>query len=122
MNRAPLYAYAVTLFLGLLAAAAPANLPLESPSFFLALLISTAIFGGVGLLSGVLWPVGGWRWGFWVVAPGFLLVTLGLASSGELARFLGDDLPFLVTGFVGSSLGGAVGSKLRGAPPDSDGA
>lgn len=115
MSSPPRYAYAIAIFLGLLAAFAPANLPLESPSFTTALLISTAIFGVAGLLLGALWPGGGWRWGLWVVAPGLLLVTIGLISSGQFASFIGDDLPFLASGLVGACLGGAMGARLRGA-------
>lgn len=63
MNRQPRLASTIAVLLGLLAAFAPANLPLESPSFATAILISTAIFGAAGLLLGVLWPVGAWRWG-----------------------------------------------------------
>ena len=115
MSSLPRYAYAIAIFLGLLAAFAPANLPLESPSFTTALLVSTAIFGVAGLLLGALWPAGGWRWGLWVVAPGLLLVTIGLISSGEFASFFGDDLPFLAAGLVGACVGGAMGDRSRGA-------
>lgn len=122
MTRQPLYAYVVALFLGLVAAAAPANLPLASSSFAAALLISTAIFGVVGLLLAALWPGGGWRWGLWVVAPGMLLVTIGLITSGQFASFLTDDLPFLVSGLVAACLGGFIGARLRKpAPPASEG-
>ena len=113
MSRPPRYAYAIAVFLGLLAAFAPANLPLESPSFTTAILISTAIFGAAGLLIGILWPGGAWRWGLWVVAPGLLLVTIGLISSGEFASYLTDDLPFLASGLVAACLGGFIGARLR---------
>ena len=63
MNKQPRYAYAIAVLFGLLAAFAPANLPLESPSFATAILISTAIFGAAGLLAGVFWPGGAWRHG-----------------------------------------------------------
>ena len=113
MNRQPRYAYVIAVLLGLLAAAAPANLPLESPSFATAILISTAIFGAAGLLPGILWPGGAWRWGLWVVAPGLLLVTIGLISSGQFASFFGDDLPFLASGLIAACLGGFLGARLR---------
>ena len=113
MSRQPRYAYAIAVFLGLLAAFAPANLPLESPSFTTAILISTAIFGAAGLLIGILWPGGTWRWGLWVVAPGLLLVTIGLISSGEFASYFRDDLPFLASGLVAACLGGFLGARLR---------
>ena len=114
MSSPPRYAYAIAIFLGLLVASAPANLPLESPSFTTVLLISTAIFSVAGLLLGVLWPGGGWRWGLWVVAPGLLLVTIGLISSGQFASFIGDDVPFLAFGLVGACLGGVMGARSRG--------
>jgi hypothetical protein len=109
VTRSPRYPYPFAIFLGLLAAFVPANLPLESPPFITALLISTAIFGVAGLLCGVLWPATAWRWGVWIV-------TLGLITSGQLARFLGDVLPFLALGLVGSCLGGEMGSRLRQRP------
>jgi hypothetical protein len=114
MSRPPRFAYAIAIFLGLLAAFAPANLPLESPSFATALVISTVIFGVAGLLLGMVWPGGSWRWGLWVVAPGLLLVTVGVITSGEFASFFGDDLPYLALGLVGASLGGRIGARLRG--------
>ena len=113
MSRQPRYAYAIAVFLGLVAAAAPANLPLDSPSFATAILISTAIFGAVGLLLSILWPGGAWRWGLWVVAPGLLLVTIGLISTGQFTKFFGDDLPFLASGLVAACLGGVIGARLR---------
>ena len=113
MSRQPRYAYAIAVLLGLLAAFAPANLPLESPSFATAILISTAIFGAAGLLIGILWPGGAWRWGLWLVAPGLLLVTIGLISSGQFASFFKDDLPFLASGLVSACLGGGAGARLR---------
>lgn len=120
MTRSPRFAYVVAVFLGLVAAAAPANLPLESPQFATAVLISTAIFGAAGLLLGALWPGGGWRWGLWVVAPGFTLVTIGLVTSGQFAQFMNDDLPFLASGLAGACLGGLIGSRRRFAtsPPE----
>lgn len=48
MTTSPRFAPAVAIFLGLVAAFAPANLPLESPSFGLALTISAVIFGFMG--------------------------------------------------------------------------
>ncbi len=113
MSRQPRFAYAIAVLLGLLAAFAPANLPVESPSFATAILISTAIFGAAGLLIGTLWPGGAWRWGLWVVAPGLLLVTIGLISSGQFGSFFRDDLPFLASGLVAACLGGFVGARLR---------
>ncbi len=113
MSRQPRYAYAIAVLLGLLAAFAPANLPLESPSLSTALLISTAIFGAAGLLIGILWPGCAWRWGLWVVAPGLLLVTIGLISTGQFTSFFGDDLPFLASGLVAACLGGVIGARLR---------
>ncbi len=113
MSQQPRYANAIAVFFGLLAAFAPANLPLESPSFATAILISTAIFGAAGLLLGTLWPGGTWRWGLWVVAPGLLLVTIGLISSGQFGTFFGDDLPFLGSGLVAACLGGLIGARLR---------
>ena len=113
MSRQPRYAYAIAVFLGLVAAAAPANLPLDSPSFATAILLSTAIFGAVGLLLSILWPGGAWRWGLWVVAPGLLLVTIGLISTGQFTSFFGDDLPFLASGLVAACLGGVIGARLR---------
>ncbi len=122
MSRQPRFAYAIAVLLGLLAAFAPANLPLESPSFATAIVISTAIFGAAGLLIGVLWPGGAWRWGLWIVAPGFLLVTIGLISSGEFGSFFRDDLPFLASGLVAACLGGFIGARLRKpATPASEG-
>ena len=112
-QQQPRFAYAIAVLLGLFAAFAPANLPLESPSFTTALLLSTAIFGAAGILLGTLWPGGAWRWGLWVVAPGLLLVTIGLVSSGQLGSFLSDDLPFLASGLVGACLGGLIGARLR---------
>ena len=44
MTRQPRYAYAIAVLLGLLAAFAPANLPLESPSFVTAILIFNSHF------------------------------------------------------------------------------
>jgi len=122
MNRQPRYAYAIAVLLGLLAAFAPANLPLESPSFVTAILVSTVIFGAVGLLMGILWPGGAWRWGLWVVAPGLLLVTIGLISSGQFASFFRDDLSFLASGLVAACFGGFIGARLRKpATPASEG-
>ncbi len=112
MNRHPLYAYALAILLGLFAAFLPANLPMESPSFATALATSSVVFAVVGLLLGLIWPTGGGRWAFWVVAPGLLLVTLGLVTSGNVASFLGDDLPFLVCGLVGAGLGGTLGARM----------
>ncbi len=123
MSRQPRYAYAIAVFLGLVAAAAPANLPLESPSFATAILISTAIFGAAGLLMSILWPGGAWRWGLWVVAPGLLLVTIGLISSGQFGSFFRDDLPFLASGLVAACLGGFIVARMRKpATPASEGA
>lgn len=98
MTSQPSYAYVIAIFLGLLAAAAPAALPLESPSFTILLLISTAIFGVTGLL----------------------LVTIGVISSRQFETFFGDDSPFLASGLLGACLGGAIGARLRGAGQDSD--
>lgn len=50
-----------------------------------------------------------------MVAPGALLVTIGPISSGELASFLADDLPFLAFGLIAACLGGTIGARLRGA-------
>ena len=113
MKPPPRYAYPVAIFLGLLAAFAPANLPVESASPVTIFLASTAIFFVAGLLLGLIWPSGGWRWGMWVVAPGLLLVTIGLITSGEFASFFGDDLPYLVLGLAGACLGGRMGARLR---------
>ncbi len=122
MTRPPRFAYVAAVFLGVVAAAAPANLPLESPSFATAVVVSTAIFGFVGLLLGALWPGGAWRWGLWVVAPGFTLVTIGLITSGQFAQFMNDDLPFLASGLAGACLGGLIASRLRSgtSPLDND--
>ena len=114
MNRSPWYSHVLAVFLGLVSAAAPASLPIDYPSLAVALLVSTAIFGLAGLLCGTFWPVKGARWAGWIVAPGVLLVTFGLISSGELPRFLSDDLPFLAAGFAGSAMGALAGSRLRG--------
>lgn len=113
MNRPPLLAHATAVVLGLLAAFAPANLPLDSPSFATSLLISAVIFGTAGLLVGVVWPGGAWRWGLWIIGPGLVLVTIGLMFSGEVGRFLRDDLPFLVSGLLAAASGGWIGSRLR---------
>ena len=113
MNRSPRSAYVVAVILGLFAAFAPANLPLADPSFGLALLISSGIFGVLGFLLGVVWPNGRWRWGLWLIAPGLLLVTLGVISSRNFGRFFGDDLPFLVCGCIAAGLGGVLGARLR---------
>ena len=114
MKRTPRFAYGVALFLGLVAAFAPSTLPLQSSPLSVALLVSTAIFALAGLLCGVLWRAPGWRWGFWIVAPGLLLVTLGVISSGDWAGFLGDDLPYVATGFVGAALGATLGVRFGG--------
>ena len=122
MSRQPRYAYAIAVFLGLLAAFAPANLPLESPSFATAIVISTAIFGAAGLLIGILWPGGAWRWGLWVVAPVLLLLTISLISSRQFAYFFRDSLPFLASRLVAACLGGFIGARLRKpATPASEG-
>lgn len=118
MARSPWYAYAVAILLGLVAAAAPAALPLEYPSFAVALLVGAAIFGIAGLCCGALWSVGAARWGVWIVAPGLALVVVGLISSGEVAGFLTDDLPFLVAGFLGATAGAIAGGRLRGRASD----
>ena len=112
MDRPPLYAYVVPLLLGLIAAATPAMLPFAD-RFLLALLTSTAVFGAAGLICGLLWPALQWRWGLGVIAPGLLLVTGGLLTSGDYATFLADDLPFVITGLMGASIGAALGAALR---------
>ena len=119
MKRQPIYAYVVALFLGLLAAAAPSTLPLPSPSFVLALAVSTVIFGVTGLVLALLWPGGGWKWALWVVAPGTLLVTMGVIGDGDVYGFLTDDVPYLVLGLIGAAVGGRVGARMRssGSPP-----
>lgn len=114
MKRQPIVAYIVGVFLGLVAAFAPAGLGLHSSPFAVALLISAAIFGVAGLILGLVWPGGGWRWGAWVVLPGLLLVTLGVLTSGEWESFLGDDLPYIVAGLIAASLGAYVGARIRG--------
>ena len=118
MNRHPRYAIAVAIFLGLVAAALPASLP--SSSFAMALLISAAVFGCVGLILGRVWPGLGWKWGLWVIAPGLVLVVTGVLSSGEYESFFRDDLPFLAAGLVTASVAGLVGARLspgsRSAP------
>ncbi len=120
MKRPPRYAYPIAIVLGVLAAFTPANLPLDSSSIVAALLISTAIFGFAGLVLGTVWPSGGWVWGIWLVAPGFLLVTIGLIASGELGSFLGDDLPFLLLGLLGAGFGSGIGARLRGRTQPSE--
>lgn len=117
MMPTPRFAYVVAVFLGLVAAFAPANLPVQSSPFYVALLASSGIFALAGLLCGLLWRRPGWRWGVWIVAPGLLLVTLGVISSGDFGSFLGDDLPFVVTGFIGASLGAAIGARRRSGGP-----
>lgn len=112
MNRPPWFARVTAVLLGLLAAIAPSSLPLESAPIVTALLLSTVIFFAAGLVLGVLWP-SGWTWGLWVVAPGFLLTTLGLITDGGLQRYLTDDLPFLACGLVGASLGALAGARVR---------
>ena len=112
MIRTPRYAYVIAVLLGLFAAALPANLPLGSASLATAIFVSAAVFGAVGLFLGILWPNGAWRWGYWVVAPGLLLVVVGVLFSQEFGTFLRDDLPFLVSGFVATCLGGLIGARL----------
>lgn len=117
MSKPPRFAPVVAVFLGLVAAFAPANLPLESPSFAVALAISAVIFGIMGFVLGVVWRGVGWRWGLWVIAPGLALVTLGVISSRDFASFFTDDIPFLAVGFVTASLGATLGTRLRGPKP-----
>jgi hypothetical protein len=96
MDRPPLYAYVVLLLLGLIAAATPAMLPFAD-RFLLALLTSTAVFGVVGLICGLLRSGLRWRWGF----------------GGDYATFFADDLPFVIAGLLGASIGAALGAVLR---------
>lgn len=112
MSRPPAYAYVAALFLGLVAAAAPANFPFAD-RFVLALLASTVVFGVAGFVCGILWPALRWRWALWIVGPGTALVTLGALTSGDYADFLADDLPFLLTGFLGAVVGAAAAARVR---------
>lgn len=119
MKKPPVYAFALPLMLGFVAAATPANFPFAD-QFLVSLLASTGVFALAGAICGGIWPPLGWRWGLWVAAPGFLLVTLGVITSGEWARFLTDDLPFITTGLLGASVGSAGASRLRSVEREND--
>lgn len=119
MNGTPRFAYVLAIILGFAAAIAPANLPLQTVPLAVALLVSATIFALAGALCGALWPRTGARWGFWIVAPGLFFITLGVISDGNFTRFLTDDLPYVVAGLIGASVGAAVGAKMRGPSSDS---
>lgn len=53
-------------------------------------------------------------WGPRTVAPGLLLVALGVLTCGEWESFLGDDLPYIIAGLIAASLGAYVGARIRG--------
>ena len=112
-EQSPRYAYAITLGFGILAFV----VSIKSTSVDLkSILRLAAIYLFFGIVVGLLWPMGSWKWGLWLSTPFFFIIGLSVlfTGPGPVGVFLQKDLPVLITIVITGCLGGLVGSRLRG--------
>lgn len=76
------------------------------------IIICAAIYLTFGTLMGLFWRDGNWRWGFWIVAPFWLLIIFSVLFAGIFTKFLTIDVPILITTIIGASLGNYIGARL----------
>ena len=113
-KQSPRYAYVITLGFGILAIIISIMLTSIEMSFFQSILRNAAIYLFFGIVVGLLWPIGSWKWGLWLSIPIVFLIGLSVLFAGYVGVFLQKDLPVLITIVITGCLGGLVGSRLRG--------
>ena len=113
-KQSPRYAYVITLGFGILAFIISIMLTSIEISFFQSILRNAAIYLFFGIVVGLLWPIGSWKWGLWLSIPIVFLIGLSVLFAGYVGVFLQKDLPVLITIVITGCLGSLVGSRLRG--------
>ena len=79
-----------------------------------AITICAAIYLFFGAVAGFIWRDGNWQWGFWIVAPFWLLTGFSMLFAGIYTpKFFTSDIPILVTTVIAACLGAYIGVSLR---------
>ena len=116
-RRTRWYSYVVVgLFslVGLFVAAWLWGLKRDAPTALILLkdsAIGAVVYAAFGLLSGVLWPKVGWKWGLLLIAPLFLLLAFSLLFAGYVGAFLRRDLLVLLVSVAASCAAAHVGQR-----------
>ena len=108
------YSYVLALILGL--AVVFLITPLlraHGAALFRRLIVFWAICGSVGVFLGSIWPAKGWRWGFWLGGPFWILSILSLLFAGGLRLFMLKDLAILAITTIVECGGAYMGARLR---------
>jgi len=113
-EQSPRYAYAITLGFGILAFIISIKLTSIEMSLFQSILRHVAIYLFFGIVVGLLWPMVAWKWGLWLSIPIVFLIGLSVLFAGNVVIFLQKDLPVLTAIVTSGSIGGLLGSRLRG--------
>jgi len=112
-EQSPRYAYVITLALGILAVFVSMKMTSVEMSLLKSIFLNAAIYLFIGIVVGLLWPMGSWRLGVWLSIPIVILMVLSLFFAGYVDVFLRKDLPVLIPIVTTACLGGIVGSRLR---------
>ena len=112
-EQSPRYAYVITLALGILAVFVSMKMTSVEMSLLKSIFLNAAIYLFIGIVVGLLWPMGSWRLGVWLSIPIVILMVLSLFFTGYVDVFLRKDLPVLIPIVTTACLGGIVGSRLR---------
>ena len=108
-KNAPSYAYSIILGFSILAIIITIILISFEHSNLQKIILEATIYSFIGLVIGLLWPLGSWRWGLWLSIPIVLLIKLSILFAGNTHIYLEKDLLLLLTiivsGFLGSLLG-----------------
>lgn len=113
-KKLPRNAYVITLGFGLLAGIISAMLTPIEMSLYKGILINATIFFLFGIVIGLRWPTGSWKLGLFLPIPAVSFIGLSVLFAGHIDMFLKNDLPLLLAIVLTSSLGGLIGSSLRG--------
>jgi len=115
MIKASVYPVIAAVVLGAAALASPQVFLSPPPALLDVQRVIINTYGALGVLLGLVWPRGAWRWGLWLTAPVVLAVAVAAAAPALSVVY---PKPFielalaLIGSVLGAQLGALVGRRL----------